>query len=239
MKHKQTYFFFLCSLALGFPLLSKAQTPEQNNIVLSEKVLERCKDESPYTEYLNVGNIPTDWLERLKEWFFTMLSRMFSVDFVSDAIEVVAYTVALASIVIIAMKFSGLSFTSLRKPNAKDLSKLTVFDKDTPIGDIDFSKLTKQAVIEENFREAIRYAYLLVLQTLDKDDYIAWEKEKSNYDYLLSLKSTEVYAPFKLITQIYEEAWYGEMPWTDEEYFSHYHMMDEQVQNISKKRKTV
>lgn len=237
MKPKYIYYLLISLLSFGFTAASK-DLPKQPHVVLSEEVLELSKQETPYKEYLSLQETPTNWLERLKDWFFSLFSSHISRPLLEDVVIIALYMVAIIAIVLIVMKLSGLSLTSLYKPNSKDSSTLIPFDEDTPLGSVKFSHLIDQSINENNYRQAIRYTYLSILQTLDNKDYINWEKEKSNFDYLLCIKPTPVYPTFKTITQIYEEAWYGEMPWTDEQYFSQYHIMKEQVQEMNKNMTT-
>lgn len=71
------------------------------------------------------------------------------------------------------------------------------------------AKLKEEALKKQNFRLAVRYWYLLILQNLDKLELIEYEFEKTNTDYANELQSKSFVGLFKESTNYYNFAWYG------------------------------
>ena len=77
------------------------------------------------------------------------------------------------------------------------------------ITDADFSKQIHQAMLNGDFRLAIRYQYLNTLQKLDQKSIIRYHKEKTNTDYGYEIKNKDLSTAFRYISYIYDHAWYG------------------------------
>ena len=69
--------------------------------------------------------------------------------------------------------------------------------------------LAEEALKSQDFRLALRYRYLLVLQELIHRKLIVWKSSKTNYDYQKELKETPFLASFTEVTRIYNFVWYG------------------------------
>ncbi|PCH75708.1 MAG: hypothetical protein COB98_08410 [Flavobacteriaceae bacterium] len=67
-----------------------------------------------------------------------------------------------------------------------------------------------KAIADANFRLAIRYHYILMLQRLDASKSIVWEQQKTNVDYIKEIKNREVQSDFKHLTWVYNRIWYGD-----------------------------
>jgi len=70
-----------------------------------------------------------------------------------------------------------------------------------------------KALLQRNFRMAIRIHYLWLLKVLYEKELINWKKDKTNHVYISELanKSSEESATsFRKLTLWYEKAWYGE-----------------------------
>lgn len=78
------------------------------------------------------------------------------------------------------------------------------------ITSIPFESLIAKTILNEEYRLAIRYYYLWLLQTLSKQEHIVWELEKTNADYLLEIKDSELKAQFRYLSYLYNNVWYGE-----------------------------
>jgi len=73
----------------------------------------------------------------------------------------------------------------------------------------DLQKLIDNAIKDDNYRLAIRYSYLLILQNLSKKELITWEVQKTNKDYVYELQDAALRLQFSKITRIYDFIWYG------------------------------
>jgi hypothetical protein len=71
----------------------------------------------------------------------------------------------------------------------------------------------EKALLQRNFRMAIRIHYLWLLKALYEKELINWKKDKTNHAYIseLARKSSQESADsFRKLTLWYEKAWYGE-----------------------------
>jgi hypothetical protein len=73
----------------------------------------------------------------------------------------------------------------------------------------DLQALIDDAVKDNKYRLAIRYYYLLVLQNLSKKQFIDWQVQKTNHDYIYEIQDAALRAKFSKLTRIYDFIWYG------------------------------
>jgi len=74
----------------------------------------------------------------------------------------------------------------------------------------DFERLVIQALQQQNYRLAVRYRYLQSLQLLAARGRIEMAVDKTNYEYVRSIKDAALQKDFAAITLGYEYVWYGE-----------------------------
>ncbi|WP_291913243.1 hypothetical protein [Chitinophaga sp. CB10] len=103
------------------------------------------------------------------------------------------------------MRRNGLSF--FRKPA---LVGAVVTPEETEVHSAaEYQQKIDAAVAAGNIREAIRWWYLFTLFLLAETGLIKPSKEKTNKDYLRTLRNTPLYKPFSVLTMDYEYTWYG------------------------------
>jgi hypothetical protein len=73
----------------------------------------------------------------------------------------------------------------------------------------DIDEAIANEIFKKNYRRATRFLYLKLLKLLDENNFIAWEKDKTNFDYLLEIKSPNLKDTFRNLSYIYEYTWYG------------------------------
>jgi hypothetical protein len=78
--------------------------------------------------------------------------------------------------------------------------------------------LIDEAVTAENYRLAVRYQYLLILQQLSQAGYIDYQFPKTDEEYLAEIEKEPLKNQFKKITRIYDFIWYGSFEVTRENY---------------------
>jgi hypothetical protein len=75
-----------------------------------------------------------------------------------------------------------------------------------------------------DFLEGVRYLYLAVLTLLHRADLIRYEKTRTNGEYLRQLASADgagaVVDPFRRLTRLFEQKWYGERACAADDYDS-------------------
>jgi hypothetical protein len=95
--------------------------------------------------------------------------------------------------------------------------KVREFKKpEAELGD-DLDGLYAHAIASKDFRQMIRYSYLICLRELFRRKIIAFSKEKTNYEYLREIGNHPSRSHFRNITFIFEKVWYGELPANENE----------------------
>lgn len=98
------------------------------------------------------------------------------------------------------------------KSSAKEV-KIHSIDKEwnpTIISKTELELLLEKAIEEENYRECVRIYFNFILKELIKKGWIKWKKEKTNYNYILEMKSRSNSFQFEECVRIYDLIWYGE-----------------------------
>lgn len=99
---------------------------------------------------------------------------------------------------------------------ASDAEQL--FEDRENIENNDFAKLIQKAKSENNFRLAIRYYFLWVLQSMFDKKLIDCNKDKTNFDYFTELGKSPISDDFFKNTHIYDYIWYGNFELSDAEF---------------------
>lgn len=79
---------------------------------------------------------------------------------------------------------------------------------------IDFQQSIQRALRKENYRLAVRFYYLWIIQQLSDDGLITFSKDKTNHAYVRELAqsnsiSSGLTTGFKNCTRLYEYVWFG------------------------------
>ncbi len=86
--------------------------------------------------------------------------------------------------------------------------------------------LLREAVKTEDYRLAIRYNYMWLLQLLERRGLIQYRIDKTNYDYFLELSSSKYKQLFKDLSRQYENTWYGHLPVSIADHTEYTNMLD-------------
>ena len=89
-------------------------------------------------------------------------------------------------------------YTSEKQDEEEQVSEASAYDR-----------LIAQAVMNKNFRLAVRYLYLQTLQILTDRGCIQFSPDKTNYQYINELRNKPYQNDFAAITLNYEYVWYG------------------------------
>lgn len=69
--------------------------------------------------------------------------------------------------------------------------------------------LMQKAIRGNDFRQAVRYSYMRLLQLLQEKQLIRYRSDKTNFEYYNELEPTVFKQPFKQLSRKYEYAYYG------------------------------
>ncbi len=98
--------------------------------------------------------------------------------------------------------------------------------------DTDFKSLLQKALETNDFRLAIRYQYLFLLQKMSHKNIIELHKDKTNSDYQYEIKNVGLRQSFGYLSYIYDYTWYGEFVVSRSDYEHSAKAFDETLQMI-------
>jgi hypothetical protein len=81
-----------------------------------------------------------------------------------------------------------------------------------------YDKLISQALINKNYRLAIRYGFLQTLQMLSGSGLVQLSADKTNYQYVNELRGKSYQNDFAALTLNYEYVWYGKFDINEDVY---------------------
>lgn len=153
-------------------------------------------------------------IQRILRSFFTWLGDTFGfdIDWLDyQTLEYIVYGLLGIIVLYLLIKFLLQSpITSVFKNEDKAIEGFTYVEEN--IEQVDFDKLIKKAIKQNNFRLATRYMYLKTLKVLASKNTIQWHYDKTNSDYLNEITDSKLKGLFKRVSYIYDYVWYGEFP---------------------------
>lgn len=140
--------------------------------------------------------------------------KIMNPELLESILQVVGYGIGLA--ILAGLIYAIYSFKINKRPR-KDTLIPTDEEEDTEsienadeLYKIDFQRKIKQAEDNTNYRLAIRYYFLWVLQDLSRRGLIKYEKNKTNRQYAEDLKNHKKGVGFQTAAKYYNFVWYGE-----------------------------
>ncbi len=120
----------------------------------------------------------------------------------------------IVSVVLILLK-SNMKY--LFKSNSK-INDSVMINYDVNPSGIDWSKQIKNAEKNNEYRIAIRFYFLWLLKQLNKNGFIVWKLEKTNFDYAREINNDDIKYNFLKLNKLYEAVWYGNFPVIKDDY---------------------
>lgn len=180
-----------------------------------QKVLESFKtqDDFNYSIAPNEANV----FERIWAWLGRVVKRILSFIFddIGPAVGVLAAIVkAIPWIVLGLLLFFILKFfLKVNTRNATDvletIPSIQLTNDEELINNMQLNELIAQAIQVKDYRLAVRFHYLLILQKLTDKELIVWQQEKTNEDFIREVAKLKIASDFIEITQLYDFVWYG------------------------------
>lgn len=168
-----------------------------------------------YTErsfdYNTVESESQNILSRLLSWLFNWLSDTFGIQLSPNVFKVVETIFYILMIIGAVYSITKLLFgerVSVFRPKQQKAMPLTVEEETIETVDLDAS--IREAISQQQYRLAIRYLHLKVLQQLSQRELITWHSEKTNMDYYKELKIPVLKNGFQKTAYVYDYVWYGE-----------------------------
>jgi len=156
------------------------------------------------------------WWDDFKTWLGNLLIQFFewlfgvekAAGFLQVFFMIIPYILLVVLIFILIKFFLNVNANALKQAK-KNEALVALSEEEHIIKNEDIQQLIQQALQDKNYRLAIRYYYLYILQLMGDKEIIVWELQKTNYDYLNEIDRQELKHPFSTITRWYEYIWYG------------------------------
>lgn len=193
-------------------------------IQIDKDQLEPFKN-NPDFDYDVVKSAAPDWWISFKNWLGKVIIKifewLFGIEKAAGAfakfLEVLPY-VLLAVLVFILIKFF-LNVNARAVMHAKkNQASVALSEEEHIIKNENIQQLIHNALAQKDYRLAVRYYYLYMLQLMTEKELISWELQKTNEDYTKELQQPELVQPFKASTRLYNYFWYGEFPIDESKY---------------------
>lgn len=79
------------------------------------------------------------------------------------------------------------------------------------IHQVDLDALLTKSEADGEYRQAVRFHYLVLLRFLNTEGHIEWRADKTDRQYLFEIKDAEVRSAFEDLSFIFKYVWYGEL----------------------------
>ncbi len=212
-------FTFLCIAILG-PASSQEASPVQYDSAPME--IQEIKEDDmttyrndPKLNYEEV-EVKRTWWDDFKAWIGNLFLRFFEWIFGAEkavgALAVFLRTlpyILLGVLIFILIKFFLKVNANAMKQAKKEASSVSLSEEEHIIKNEDIQELIRKAVANGDYRLAIRYYYLFILQKMTDQELIDWQLQKTNEDYYQEIEASELKTPFRAITRLYDYIWYG------------------------------
>lgn len=219
MKHFCIYILFLLVSFKGFSQ-EKIEGIQIDSTQIEQKKFDqdslndyKNSDEFNYNVVKKEKNIFQrfwDWLGRLVKrilsWMFDDIAP--AVGALKSFLDILPYILLAILLYFIIKFFLKVNTNNLIRGNTK-IPGITLTDEEELIKNQNLQELVNQAIQAKNYRLAVRYYYLLILQKLTEKELIVWQQEKTNEDYIKEIQETKLHKDFAESTYLYDFVWYG------------------------------
>ncbi len=191
--------------------------------VFNDESLQNFKEDSAfdYSERHQEKN----WWQRFKSWLWELWLKFWywlvgdyqANGFVAFLVRTLPYIIIIGIVVFVGWLFYKLNpgatfFGTKEKP------ELFFSEEEEIIRNKDISELMEKALSNRDYRLAIRYYYLLILQKLTEAEIISYESDKTNSEYISEINSEAIKTGFRKATNLYDHVWYGNFDVTETDF---------------------
>jgi hypothetical protein len=178
------------------------------------KWIEQLKKDSDYN-YLPAPKPESNFFDRWMSWIKRRFIDLLTSKSYHSFWQYVIMASVAALVVFLLYKAKILNFVF---PPAKDGDTLSYHIEKEDIHQINFDEAISKALLNSDFRLAIRLQYLKTLKILADSSLIQWTSHLTNQSYIQQLNRSPLGSDFEKITRYFEFAWYGGFPIRKEEF---------------------
>lgn len=160
-----------------------------------------------------------------------------SFKFPTGIFQFLMYTL-LALIVLLVLYYiiknaGGFSFGNEKNRIKINTTAEESIENEEDISHHNFEQLIQKAKLDKDYRKAIRFYYLWVLQKLSDKNYIKYNKDKTDYDYFLELGQRPIKEDFSQNTYLYDYVWYGKFELNEHQFTMAESIFQRTIQKIT------
>jgi hypothetical protein len=185
-----------------------------------ENILDKYKNDGAF-DYQKKLEEKQDWLAKITSWINQQLRSLRYSRTYSTALDIFYYALIIFALIIVLWGLIKSDIRSLFSGKSIN-NEIKLSEHEEDINQINFDNLISIAIDNKNYKLAVRYLFLKSLKMLDNKEIINIKKDKTNYQYLLEIKDSELADAFKDAAYRFEWIWYGDFP------------IDEKLMNVSK-----
>jgi hypothetical protein len=165
----------------------------------------------------NVKKKEKNFLERFWDWLGRFAKRILSwifddigpaVGVLAAILRIIPWLVLGVLLYFIVKFFVGVNYRKSIDDSAS-IPSIELSDDEELIQNKNLNELVRNAIEQKDYRLAIRFYYLLVLQKLTETELIVWQQEKTNEDFIREVSKFEIADDFTEFTRLYDFVWYG------------------------------
>ena len=216
---------FLAVASFGFSSEKIKVVQYDTAAISTEKKVSQQKEKEVFADkdfqYHEEAKESKNWFRAFFDWLMDKVVGKVGFENAELVWQIVKWTfialfVAGVIFILLRSKFRG-----LLRGDSKKLSGASFTDLPEDIESVNLDKLIEKAILEGNYRLAVRWCFLKALQTLNQTKQITWQPAKTNIDYEHELQNLTLKQNFNKLSYVFEYVWYGEMQ-TGEKLFKDY-----------------
>ncbi|MEP6845039.1 MAG: DUF4129 domain-containing protein [Panacibacter sp.] len=167
---------------------------------------DQYKSDPDFKYETEVVQTPSLW-DRLWAWFWEKYADIMSTAAGRFTMKTIFCVVGIGGLAFFIYKITRMNRLSLFAANQQISTAYKVESED--IHAIPFDTAINEALMQGNYRLAVRLSYLQNLKLLADKELIDWRLNKTNTDYWREISTPALQQSFKSVTDIFEYAWYG------------------------------
>jgi hypothetical protein len=138
-------------------------------------------------------------------------------DFLSDStVRTIIYIILGVILVLIIYRIVVVNNLFMTPASRKRIEENE--EPETEIDDNSLDTKVQKAILEKNYRLAIRFMYLKTLRSLNEKGWIRYHAQGTNNEYINQVHHYGAGNEFRFLTHVYEYVWYGEFALTEEQF---------------------
>lgn len=161
-----------------------------------------------------------NFIVRWIEYILNLLGELFGFEPDPSTYLIVEYlvygVVIMATLYFVIRLLMGHSASQIFGKKAQELTPMSF--EETEIDHLDLEKAIQEALTIGDYRQALRYHYLLLLQRLSGKGLIKWHFQKTNLDYIQEIEPADIQQDFRSVSIVFERIWYGAYPYGKMDY---------------------